>query len=116
VGTDVRVAELHPRSLTQPHPDGADNDWKALLPSAPAAVAFTVNSSKAKPFYYSLERRIWRHLNADYHYLGRVEQHYRRHYDIYVRADLDVPALEPSVVTNFAGTIRRATIRRADAP
>lgn len=117
VGTDIKVAELHPRALTQPHPDGDDADWQALLDGPPAAVALTVNASTKKPFYYSLERRIWRKVGGEYHYLGRVEQHYRRHYDLYVRADLDVPPLDPEVVTNFVGTLPRTTVRRAgDAP
>jgi len=115
VGTDIRVDETHPRALTLPHPDGKDVDWKALLAQPPEAIALTVNSSKRKPFYYSLERRIWRHLApAEYRYLGRIEQHHRRHYDIYVRQDLDVPPLPADIVVNTVGRLPRTTVHVAD--
>lgn len=115
VGTDIRVDELHPRALTLPHPDLADIDYKALLPEPVEAVAFTVNSPDRRPFYYGREGRIWGHFAPQgYRYLGRVEQHYRRHYDLYVRDDLDVPPLPPELVMNFRGRIPRTTVHRAD--
>jgi arabinofuranosyltransferase len=115
VGTDVRVDELHPRALTLPHPDGADVDWRTAFPDAPAAVALTVNAARRRPFYYPTERRLWRHWSpTEYRYLGRVEQHFRRYYDIYVRADLAVPPLDPGLVTNTKGRIPRTTVHVAE--
>lgn len=112
VGTDIHVAETHPRALTQPHPEYADVDWKALIADPPEIVVFTVNSSDRKLFYYRGEQAKWRSwAPTQYHYLGRVEQHYRRHYDIYTRADLDVPALPEGVVTNYLGALPRAENR-----
>ena len=107
----MRVDELHPRALTLPHPDGADVDWKALLDEPPEVVAFTVASAEKRPFYYGLERSIWKHLAPTrYVYLGRIEQHYRRHYDIYVREDVDMPPLPPDIVLNTVGQLPRTTI------
>jgi hypothetical protein len=112
VGTKVRVAELHERALTQPHPGGADADVTTFCPPNPEVVAFTVNTSDRAPLtYYPRERRLWGEWSARYHYLGRVEQHYRRHYDIYVREDLKVPPLDPAWVTNFRGLIPRTEPR-----
>lgn len=115
VGTDIRVDELHPRALTLPHPDLADIDLKKLITSPSEAVALTVNDAKRKPFYYGREGQLWRQLApARYRYLGRVEQHYRRHYDLYVREDIDIPPLPADVVVNFNGRVPRAPIHRAD--
>lgn len=113
VGTRINVCELHPRALTQPHPGGADTDWHDVCPDDPEFVAFTVNHAQKRPFYYDRERRIWGSWSATYQYLGRVEQHHRRHYDLYVRADLGVPPLPPEIVTNFVGRISRTTVSRA---
>jgi hypothetical protein len=114
VGTRIHVCETHPRALTQPHPGGASTDWLEVCPRDPEFVAFTVNASDRAPFYYAHEKRIWRSWSASYRYLGRVEQHFRRHYDLYVRDDIDVPPLPPGLVTNFEGVIGRTVVYRSE--
>ncbi|MBW2258684.1 MAG: hypothetical protein JRI25_29425, partial [Deltaproteobacteria bacterium] len=86
VGTGVHVAELHPQALTQPHPNGGKADYAAYVPQNPAFFVAVVRTADQKSFTYG---------DA---YLGRVHQHHRRHYDVWVRADLDIPPLPEAVV------------------
>lgn len=111
VGTEMGVDELHERALTLPHPNYENIDFRTLIQEPSEVVAFTVASEKKKPFYYPRERRIWGHLSPqEYVYYGRVKQHYRRHYDIYVRADIPIPALPEGTVVNYVGVLPRTTI------
>ncbi|MFT7519805.1 MAG: hypothetical protein ACI9MC_001949, partial [Kiritimatiellia bacterium] len=113
----VRVAETHQRSLTQPHPEGKDLNWRDVVPKDPAVLVFTVNRKDRDLFHYRHpEQKIWQAQTKPYVYLGRVTQHYRRHYDFYVRADLDVPPLPANVVLNFDHMLPAATKRGEDDP
>jgi len=102
VGSDVRVAELHPRALTQLHPGGADALASQYTPVDPEVFVFTVNRQGRRALMYSVERRMWLRSTAEYVYLGRVKQHYHRYYDIVVRADLDMPPLPKKILVNEA--------------
>ncbi len=104
VGVDVNVAELHNRALTQPHPDGKDALIQSYTPRNPAIFVSTFRTEEQKAFEYSNDERIWQGMNEPYTYLGRVNQHYRRQYDVYVRADLGVPPLASDLVVSTAGT------------
>ena len=102
VGTGIRVGELHPRALTQRHVQGADADPSQYLPENPAFFIFTSNRLNKKNLYYSLERRVFSQTTARYRYLGRVEQHHNRYYDVVVRDDIEIPPIPKEWVTNFA--------------
>jgi MFS family permease len=103
VGPKVRVAELHNRALTRPHPNGGPAQVASYTPKNPALIITTVARKTATDFRYSNDRLIFNRADKPYRYLGRVEQHYHRYYDIYVRADLHIPALDPKLVVNRAG-------------
>jgi hypothetical protein len=103
VGVDVDVAELHQRALTRHHPDGKDAAILSYTPRNPEVVATTVRTPDQTDLEYPNDRRVFERLSEPYVYLGRVNQHYRRHYDIYVRADLNVPPLPGTVVVSRAG-------------
>lgn len=105
VGTGVKVAELHQRALTLPHPNGDNTDILATTPINPEAFVATVRreDSDEPKFGYSNDRSILARTTMPYVYLGRVHQHYHRYYDIYVRADLGVPPLPERIVVNHAG-------------
>ena len=106
LGPAIRVAELHERALTVPHPGGRDAVIADVLEQPPEAVITTVNRRERPSLYYKHERslRTWlRSQGASYAYLGRVRQHVRRYYDVYVRTDLDVPPLPEAVVVNRLG-------------
>jgi hypothetical protein len=105
VGVGVRVAELHERALTQPHPGGRDADWRAYTPSDPAFVATTVQRIDAGATPYGSDRALLLSLRAPYRYLGRIEQHYHRYYDLYARADVPLPDLPARCVVNFDGPV-----------
>lgn len=105
IGMHVNVAELHDRALTQPHPGGKDTDTLALTPVDPELFVSTLRTADQADFVYPNDRRIFKRLDAPYTYLGRVQQHYRRHYDVYVRADLGVAALAEDVVVSHAGPL-----------
>ena len=102
VGSEVNVAELHPRALTQLHVHGADANPALYLPQNPAFFVFTTNREKKSKLYYSLERREFKQTTVKYKYLGRVKQHYHRYYDIVVREDIDMPVLPVELVKNRA--------------
>lgn len=103
IGMHVNVAELHDRALTQPHPGGKDADTLGLTPVNPALFVSTLRTADQADFVYPNDRRIFKRLDMAYDYLGRVNQHYRRQYDIYVRADLGLPALPDDLVVSHAG-------------
>jgi hypothetical protein len=103
VGPDIAVAELHHRALTQLHPGGADADVRSYTPANPEAFVGTVQRDHADKLAYGNDRKVFERLSVPYAYLGRVEQHHHRYYDVYVRADLGVPPLPETIVTNFAG-------------
>jgi hypothetical protein len=63
---------------------------------------FTSNRKKRRSLYYTFERRLYRQTTAEYRYLGRVEQHFHRYYDIFVRSDIDMPSLPEAWVVNHA--------------
>jgi hypothetical protein len=103
VGTGVRVAELHPQALTQPHPDGGKADYSAYVPRNPAFFVSVLRTADQRSFTYGDDRRMHRALTVQYTYLGRVHQHHRRHYDVWVRSDLDIPPLPDEIVVNRLG-------------
>ncbi len=103
IGPDVKVAELHQRALTQPHPESKDADISAFTPQNPEVFISTLREPKQAKMEYPNDRKVWKGLTAEYVYLGRVNQHYRRYYDVYVRADLKVPPLPKELVVSFAG-------------
>jgi arabinofuranosyltransferase len=103
VGTDVRVAELHQRALTLPHPDGRDLDIGTHVPPDPTFVVLTQARAKATGVRYPGDRRVFRKLSVPYTYLGRVLQHHHRYYDIYARTDAQIPPFPPKWVVNFDG-------------
>lgn len=105
IGMHVNVAELHDRALTQPHPGGADTDTLALTPVNPELFVSTLRTADQADFVYPNDRRIFKRLSEPYTYLGRVNQHYRRHYDVYVRSDLGVSALPDDDVVSHAGPL-----------
>jgi hypothetical protein len=101
-------AQLHNRALTQPHPDGKDALIQSYTPRNPAIFVSTFRTDEQKAFEYSNDERIWQGMNEPYAYLGRVNQHYRRRYDVYVRADLNAPPLASELVVSTAGTKQRS--------
>lgn len=103
VGPEIKVAELHQRALTQPHPDGKDAVVTSYTPRNPEIFISTIRTADQPDFEYPNDRKVWERLNQPYVYLGRVNQHYRRHYDVYVRADLNVPPLPGDIVVSMAG-------------
>ena len=103
VGSSVRVIELHTHPLTVRIEPPGKSDPRDYTPKDTAFFVATVRDPEAKRMPYPHDRKIWKWLGADYTYLGRVRQHHRRYYDIYVRPDLGVPPLDPTWVVNFAG-------------
>jgi hypothetical protein len=93
LGTDIVVVETHQRALTLPHPGGADLDLFAYLPHDPVAWVRTVADPDAKQAKYGNDRRLRKAVGRGYRSMGRVEQHYRRYYDLFVRVDAGVPPL-----------------------
>ncbi len=93
VGTRIHVGELHNRALTRRHPGGADADWQTAAPEDPEIVIPTVQRSDATGPVYPSDRGVFSALTQPYRFLGRVEQHHHRYYDVWVRADLDMPPL-----------------------
>lgn len=113
VGSEVVVGELHPRALTQPHPGGRSARVDDFLPRDPAFVVATVRKwGKGPDKGYPTDAWVWRYVEPDYDYLGRVQMHHHRYYDVFVRADLDVPPLAPSIVIDFSGAKPETAIRR----
>jgi arabinofuranosyltransferase len=103
VGPNVRIAELHQRALTRPHPGGVDAQISTYTPKNPEFFIATVQREAQVNSGYSTDRLVFRGLDQPYRYLGRVLQHYHRYYDVYVRADLQVPDLPASWVVNAKG-------------
>ena len=102
MGTDVRVAELHQRALSLPHPEGRDTDLQAL-PRNPTFLVLTQQDLEFEGVRYYGDRFVFDRLEERYVYLGRVYQHYRRFYDFYSRADARIPALPKHLVVNRKG-------------
>lgn len=103
VGTGIRVAETHQRALTRPHPDGAATDLATTVPERPDIVVSTVARLEAKQARYGSDRRVLHGLKEPFVYLGRVEQHYHRYYDVYARAALEVPPFPDAIVVGRQG-------------
>jgi hypothetical protein len=97
------VAELHPRALTQLHPEGNDAAFKEFTPTHPEFIALTQRRDHQTDYTYSPDRYILNRTKKPYRYMGRVYQHYHRYYDIYVRSDIDIPPFPESVVVNVNG-------------
>jgi arabinofuranosyltransferase len=110
VGTKTRVAELHNRALTQKHIDGKDVDITEFTPETPEYIGLTTARHDGQGFRYGNDKKAFTRANrkAPYVYLGRVRQHYHRFYDIYARADLNIPPLPKEVVVNKQGPTPRA--------
>ncbi|MCO4746344.1 MAG: hypothetical protein KC912_16225 [Proteobacteria bacterium] len=114
-GSAIHVAELHPRALTQLHPDGKASRFQDFMPNDPAFMVFTVRKWKGKPPQsYGADGRVWRSFTAEYAYLGRVKMHHHRYYDVYARADLDIPPLPKRAVVSYAGHQKGTVIRHAE--
>lgn len=99
----ARVAELHQRALTLPHPDGKDADVLGHTPINPEVFVGTVRRENRDALEYGNDKAVFRRFTRPYRYLGRVRQHYHRYYDVYVRADLGVPPLPEDLVVNKKG-------------
>jgi arabinofuranosyltransferase len=102
-GNDHRMAEVHPRALTQRHHGAANADPKEYAPANPEVFVATVADPKWTRWYYPEDLQQFARRTVPYRYLGRIEQHYRRYYDVCVRADLAVPDLPAAWVTNQNG-------------
>lgn len=102
LGTTVRVAELHPRALTQRHKGGQDADPNEYVPDNPEVFIFTTNRKGKSALYYSMERKVFGRRTMPYRYLGRVYQHYHRYYDVVVREDIPIETLPEQWVVNRA--------------
>lgn len=116
VGPEINVAELHPRALTQPHPDGAPADLAAFLPAHPHAIVLTQSRRDAPGVRYPNDRRVFEQVKRPYRYVGRAYQHYHRYYDIYVRADVALPEATPAWVVNTLGPPPPTGRRRRRTP
>jgi hypothetical protein len=103
VGAEAKVFELHQRALTRPHPDGKDAQFLQYTPVNPDVFVATVREANQQGMEYPQDKRVFDRLSEPYTYLGRVEQHYRRHYDLYVRAALNIAPLPDDVVVNRMG-------------
>jgi len=103
VGIDLKVAELHNRALTLPHVNGRDLEWRKYTPKNPDAIVTTIRSATQTDLIYGSDKGVLEGVSEPYDYLGRVNQHYRRHYDVYVRGAHAVPPLDASIVASFAG-------------
>ena len=108
VGPENKVSELHNRALTLPHPDGASTDVRRVTPANPEVFVITVADPRSKTARYGGDRTVHGRTTEPYTYLGRIEQHYRRYYDVYVRDDLGIPSLPPAWITNRNGLAPRA--------
>lgn len=102
-GITNRVAEIHPRALTQPHPDRKNAAFDRYAPANPEVFVATVADPNWTRWYYPEDQARFAKRTMPYRYLGRVIQHFRRHYDICVRADLGVPDLPAGLVENDKG-------------
>lgn len=102
VGPRVRVFETHQRALTRSHPGGRDTDL-AAAPANPEFIITTLQRETARSSSYPNDKRVTQRSRDAYVYLGRVYQHFHRYYDVYARADLDVPPLDAEAVHSFAG-------------
>lgn len=102
-GTHVSVAETHQRALTQPHPEGANAAIRSYTPANPGLIAVTIRDAGQQPFVYGNDRLVFTGTKEEYVYLGRVYQHFRRHYDLYMRADLNPTPLPRKLIANFKG-------------
>lgn len=103
VGTGIRVAELHQRALTQPHPGGRNLDVLASTPIDPTVVVVTFRDPRASRPVYRGDEAVLKRTGVPYRYDGRVHQHHRRYYDLYVRADSGIPPVPDELVTSRAG-------------
>jgi hypothetical protein len=108
VGPELKVAELHGRALTRRHFEGKPADVGAYTPVNPELIVTTVARKNARRMRYDNDRLIFNRATEEYRYLGRVQQHYHRFYDIYVRGDLAIPDLDPAIVINHLGPKKTA--------
>ncbi len=104
VGTDARVAERHPDGLTVPHPGGARVQLSTVLDEPPEVLVTTVQREDAPRSRYALDQRALK--SGRYRFLGRVEQHYHRYYDVWVREDVELAALPAELVVPVPGPPR----------
>ena len=102
-GPAMQVAELHPRALTQPHPNRGPAVLERYVPANPEAVALTQAREQATDVRYRNDRTVFEGLTMPYRYVGRVYQHTHRYYDVYVRGDIALPEAPPSWVVNQRG-------------
>lgn len=103
IGTDHKISELHNRALTLPHPGGRGTDVREVTPVNPEVFVLTVADPNSKTFRYGGDRVVHNRTTEAYTYLGRIEQHYRRYYDVYVRTDLGIPPIDEGWITNRRG-------------
>lgn len=103
VGTGVRVAELHQRALTQPHPDGKNARFLEYTPINPEFLVVTQRREKTEGYVYGNDKDVFERVTMPYVYLGRVHQHYHRYYDVYARGDLGIAPLPAPLVVSMMG-------------
>ncbi len=116
VGTGVKIAELHQRSLTQPHPGGNNSDVESYTPVNPEFFVATQRRDHSTELIYNNDRKIFGRFTEPYRYIGRVHQHYHRYYDFYVRTDVPLTGFPSDVVENFNGPKAPARKQRKHAP
>jgi len=103
VGIHHPMAELHQRALTKRHPNGDNANWKEYTPENPGMFASTIRRAPDTEMIYNYDKGAFKRMTEPYVYLGRVQQHYHRFYDVYVRADIELPPLPSKIIVNYNG-------------
>ncbi len=98
VGPNLTVLETHERALTRRHPGGADTDPRTFVPADVEFVVVTYRYADGIEMHADNDAAVLDLLGRPYRFLGRVNQHWHRDYELYVRPDLAFPDLPPSIV------------------
>jgi hypothetical protein len=101
-GAGNPVRETHEDALTVRHSGGARADPLTLLTVPPALVVATVARPDAETSPYRNDQRVLQRFGPSLLALGRVAQHHRRYYDLYVAAELGVPPLPDGIAAGPA--------------
>lgn len=92
LGPGYRVDETHPQALSKPHPGGHPT---RPARGAPDLLVTTLREPDAEDFVYKEDRMLFE--RREWRFLGRVEQHHRRYYDLWARPGSDLPELPPDL-------------------